>query len=192
MIKYPSGNKSKSYVPQQQSYGKRGMSLEHELNETNDYYLQLDRAVIFKKPTPVQIVNVDYPNRASAKIVEAYFKTPSTTDYNGVYRGRAIDFEAKECSSKTSFPLSSIHSHQLLHLKRVCHHGAIGFVIIRFTKLGETFLVDALALLQQANGPKKSIPYLWFKDNAWLIPNTLYPSVDYLKIIDKIYFQEEL
>ncbi|MFR1297399.1 MAG: Holliday junction resolvase RecU [Coprobacillus cateniformis] len=39
-----------------------------------------------KSQLPVQIVKVDYPRRESAKIVEAYYKTPSTTDYNGLYR----------------------------------------------------------------------------------------------------------
>ena len=40
-------------------------------------------AVIHKKPTPIQIVRVDYPQRSRAKIVEAYFRQASTTDYSG-------------------------------------------------------------------------------------------------------------
>ena len=82
----------------------RGMSLEEDINDSNAYYRACDRALIHKKPTPIQVVKVDYPARCAAKITEAYYKTPSTTDYNGVYRGKAIDFEAKETKSKTSFP----------------------------------------------------------------------------------------
>lgn len=50
-------------------------------------------------------------------INEAYFRTPSTTDYNGVYQGYYIDFEAKETKNKTSFPLNNIHDHQVEHMK---------------------------------------------------------------------------
>ena len=50
-------------------------------------------------------------------INEAYFRTPSTTDYNGVYNGYYIDFEAKETKNKTSFPLNNIHAHQVEHMK---------------------------------------------------------------------------
>ena len=94
-----------------QSYGNRGMTLEEDINETNAFYCATGRGLIHKKPTPVQIVNVHYPKRSAAVITEAYFKQPSTTDYNGVYKGRHIDFEAKETRNKTSFPLSNIHEH---------------------------------------------------------------------------------
>ncbi|HAJ54544.1 MAG TPA: Holliday junction resolvase RecU, partial [Lactobacillus sp.] len=53
---------------------------EEELNLSNQYYRSVDKAVVYKKPTPVQIVKVDYPKRSQAVIREAYFKTPSTTD----------------------------------------------------------------------------------------------------------------
>ena len=62
-------------------------------------------------------MNVHYPKRSKAVINEAYFRTPSTTDYNGVYNGYYIDFEAKETKNKTSFPLNNIHSHQVEHMK---------------------------------------------------------------------------
>ncbi|MEJ7299167.1 Holliday junction resolvase RecU, partial [Staphylococcus caprae] len=63
-------------------YGGRGMSLEKDIEHSNAYYLKSGIAVIHKKPTPVQIVNVHYPKRSKAVINEAYFRTPSTTDYN--------------------------------------------------------------------------------------------------------------
>lgn len=106
------------------------MTLEDDLNETNKYYLTNQIAVIHKKPTPVQIVNVHYPKRSAAVIKEAYFKQSSTTDYNGIYKGRYIDFEAKETKNKTSFPLQNFHDHQIEHMKQVKAQDGICFVII--------------------------------------------------------------
>ena len=52
------------------------MSFESAINATNDYYLSRGLAVIHKKPTPVQIVKVDYPKRFTSKDCEAYFRQP--------------------------------------------------------------------------------------------------------------------
>ena len=100
-------------------FANRGMSFESAINATNDYYLSRGLAVIHKKPTPVQIVKVDYPKRSRAKIVEAYFRQASTTDYSGVYKGYYIDFEAKETRQKTSMPMKNFHAHQIEHMSQV-------------------------------------------------------------------------
>ena len=47
---------SKKYF-KQSNYANRGMILENDLNETNKYYLQNNIAVIYKKPTPIKVVN---------------------------------------------------------------------------------------------------------------------------------------
>ena len=125
----------------------RGMSLEKDINDTNEYYLETNRACIHKKPTAIQVVKVDYPNRAHAKISEAYYKVPSTTDYNGVYRGKAIDFEAKQTKNKGGFPFQLIHPHQIEHMKKVIYHGGISFVILRFTSYEETYLIDGQVMI---------------------------------------------
>ena len=106
----------KSPYPTATLYGNRGMTLEEEINESNQYYLKQGIAVIHKKPIPIQIVNVDYPKRSAAVIKEAYFKQPSTTDYNGVYKGHYLDFEAKETKNLTAFPLANFHAQ--IHQKR--------------------------------------------------------------------------
>ncbi len=184
MVKYPNGIK-RAIVSNKQSTINRGMNLEDDINLSNKYYLDYNIANIHKKPTPIQIVKVDYPKRSSAKIIEAYFKVASTTDYNGIYKGRYLDFEAKETNLKTTFPFSSIHQHQIAHLKNVIHHGAIAFFIIRFNYYNETYLVDASKVIELYDDINcKSIKYSWLQVNGFLIPYSLTPPVNYLKYLD--------
>ena len=189
MVNYPKGIKKTATV-HKNSTSNRGMDLENEINKTNLYYLDNDIAVVYKKPTPITIVKVDYPKRSAAKVTEAYFQVPSTTDYNGLYKGQYIDFEAKECASKTSFPLSSIHKHQLEHLKRIIKNGGIAFLIIRFTIYNETYFIKAdrfLAFIE--NSTRKSVPYSWFQENGSLISGTYVKPVDYIEIVKKEFFR---
>lgn len=192
-MKYPNGKKFiPQTIPTMISTTQRGMNLEKELNDSNTYYKEINRALIYKKPTPVQIVRVDYPSRNKARIVEAYYTTPSTTDYNGIYRGRAIDFEAKETQSKTSFPFKSIHPHQINHLKAVLQHGGIGFVIIRFCAYDETYLIDAQYFITKYEDTKRrSLPYSDIQKNGHLITQAYLPRLNYLNIVDQLYFEEE-
>lgn len=173
------------------THSNRGMSLENEINLSNQFYLNNHIAVIHKKPTPIQIVNVDYPKRAAAKITEAYFKQPSTTDYNGVFKGKYIDFDAKETKNKTSFPLHNIHEHQINHLKECINAGGVGFFIIRFTsnKNKETYVVPAKYIFKywdnQLNG-SKSIKKDFLMNNGYLIPQKLNPVLPYLSAVDQM------
>ena len=190
MVNYPNGKKG-GWTAAATSAGRRGMNLESDINRTNIFYLDRDQAVIHKKPTPVQIVKVDYPQRSAAKITEAYFKLPSTTDYNGIYRGRYIDFEAKECSLKTSFPFKMLHPHQIRHLDAVLRHGAIAFLIVRFTEYDETYFIPARNMIDFYNtADRHSIPYKWFGKTGRIIPSSFLKPVDYLQIIDELYFTE--
>ena len=171
------------------TYANRGMTLEADLKASNDYYLVNDIAVIYKKPTPITISKVNYPSRVEAVIKEGYFKTPSTTDYNGIYKGKYVDFEAKETKLKTSFPLNNIHPHQVEHLKRIYKHGGIGFLIVRFTMINKTFLLPIETLLDFLNKYSlKSIPLSYFEKNGYIINDKYNPRVDYLEILDKVYF----
>lgn len=167
----------------------RGMSLEKDINDTNEYYLETNRACIHKKPTPIQVVKVDYPNRAHAKISEAYYKVPSTTDYNGVYRGKAIDFEAKQTKNKGGFPFQLIHPHQIEHMKKVIYHGGISFVILRFTSYDETYLIDGQVMIDAYESVElKSLSYKKAKEVGILIQEGYIPRLKYLDAVDKMYF----
>lgn len=196
MVNYPNMKKKhtipdEKITPPKHYTAHRGMSLEEDISLSNQYYLTNDRAVIYKKPTPIQIVKVDYPRRESAKIVEAYYKIPSTTDYNGIYRGKYIDFEAKETRAKT-FPFSNIYKHQIEHLQRIIEHGGIAFVMIAFTTLDEVFLIDANHIINEYyHSQRKSMTYETIRSLGHLIPQGFMPRLDYLKVIDEVYFKED-
>lgn len=191
-IKYPNGTKHAQMGLTSDYHSGRGMRLENDLNDSNAYYRAVDRALIYKKPTPIQVVRVDYPSRNRAKIVEAYYRTPSTTDYNGVYRGRYIDFEAKETQNKKNFPLFMVHPHQIKHLKKVHIHGGIGFFLIRFTAYDCTYLVDSEILIHEIETmDRRSIPYTWFEQYGHPVHEGYQPRLDYLSIVDALYFKEE-
>ena len=192
-MNYPSGikktasSRKQTTIDSNLSHKNRGMTLEAELNESNEYYRDTNQAFIYKKPTPIKIVKVDYPSRDKTVIKEAYFATPSTTDYNGIYKGYYIDFEAKETKSKTSFALENIHPHQIQHLMKINEHGGIAFLIVRFTTLNETYLLMAEDFLDYINHTnKKSIPINIFREKAYQIKDGYQPRIHYLKIIDNL------
>ena len=173
-------NKNKS------NYANRGLNLENDINLANEYYKINDIAYIYKKPTPIKLVKVDYK---LAKITEGYFDTPSTTDYNGIYKGKYIDFEAKETNSKTSFSMSNIHPHQIKHLINVSRHGAISFLIVRFNKLSLTYFLSTKDLeFFIKNYERKSIPLSFFNKYGKIIKMKYQPRLDYIEIINNLYF----
>ncbi|AYM03324.1 Holliday junction resolvase RecU [Levilactobacillus yiduensis] len=197
-IRYPNGNAYQApatptgpkFPSTYTNYGKRGMTLEEELNESNTYYEVTGQAVVHKKPTPIKIVKVDYPKRSAAVIKEAYFSTASTTDYNGVYQGHYLDFDAKETRNKSAFPLKNFHQHQIDHMRACSAQGGICFAIIKFVTRQEVFLYRATDLYafwdaQQAGG-RKSIPYADIAAKGILITAELQLPIPYLKAVDQL------
>lgn len=200
MIKYPNGTKYQPALEKKRvskkskedlsiSASNRGMDLESDINLSNEWYRDQDIAVITKRPTPINIVKVDYSR--GARITDAYFEKQSTTDYNGVYKGRYIDFEAKNTKSKTSFPLSNIEQHQIDHLKRVIRHGGIAFFIIQFQSRQEVYLLDAKFVIELwEKGERKSIPYEIFLQDGILIKQGYSPRLYYIDAIEQKYFKK--
>ena len=184
MFNYP--NKKSNFI-QKTKYSNRGMELEEDINFANKYYLNNDIAVIHKKPIPIQIVEVNYPNRSSAMITKAFYKTPSTTDYNGLWNGKYIDFEAKETNSATSFSLNNIHEHQIEHMQKILNHGGITFIIVRFKKIDKTFILPFKKFIffynRAQNGGRKSIKLSEFEETALELSFNYKIRLDYITII---------
>lgn len=192
MIKYPNGM-TKTTITNNSSKKKDarkshlGVDFEDLINESNHYYLSKNIASIYKKPTPIQIVKVEYPSRNKARITEAYYRMPSTTDYNGIYKGKYIDFEAKSCHFN-SFPFKNIYVHQIKHLETVQVMGGISFLIIEFSIHQEVFLLPTTDLVSLYNeslvGGRKSIPYEYFKEKAYQLKLGFNPRINYLDVVD--------
>ncbi|RUL55507.1 MULTISPECIES: Holliday junction resolvase RecU [Lysinibacillus] len=208
VIRYPNGKqfksnsnemteKKKRIIKKEKdiSFSNRGKTLEDEINDTNIYYLNQQIAIIHKKPVPVQIVKVEYPSRSAAVIREAYFRTPSTTDYNGVWNGYYIDFEAKETENRTSFPLKNVHQHQVTHMQQVTNQKGIAFTIVRFSSLDRYFVVPFNILYEawttMENGGRKSIPLNVFETKTFEIKPGYNPKIDYLSVMTNLIVNEE-
>lgn len=185
-MNYPSGIKkeAKEIIKIKRNYSNLGMNLENDINSTNEYYIDKERAYIYKKPTPIKLVKVDYQK---GEIKEAYFEKPSTTDYNGIYRGKYIDFEAKETINEKGFPLVNIHKHQIKHIRNIYKESGICFLIVRFTRYNDTYVLMAKEFLDYIDNHKKRIiPIEYFKEYGYKINDKFIPRVDYLEIIDKL------
>lgn len=168
------------------SYGNRGMELESLINIANEAYIDNDIAIIYKKPTPIGVVKCDYNK---GKITEAYYKSPSTLDYNGIYKGYYIEFDAKN-TNKSYLPLSNIADHQLKHISRILKHGGIIFLLIMINN--ECYILSGKKLFDFINNnERKSIPYSYIKEEGIQVNYNYLKGVDYIKGLDTLIKENE-
>lgn len=178
---YP--NNIKKTYKKEISYKNRGMNLEYLIEKANSYYRDNDLAYIYKKPTPIRVVNVEYTGKGK-RITDAFYETPSTLDFNGIYKGHYIEFDAKETNNKTAFPIKNVHEHQIKHIQNVYNHKGIVFLIIMMNN--KYFLLEGSTFLDfLKNEERKSITYEFLKNNAYEIDLSL-KGLDYLSIVDKL------
>ncbi|MED4581847.1 Holliday junction resolvase RecU [Brevibacillus choshinensis] len=167
------------------SQANRGQAFEDILNFTNVQYERAGIALINKRPTPIKATKTK-----GSRVLAGYFEEKSTVDYDGVYHGRAIYFEAKSTRETTRFDLANISNHQIEHLEKAERNGAICFFLIEFAKTHEVYFLPLATmrhyLLHAANGGRKSIP----KDEFDVYGHAVEPSrrvaLDYLLQVDKL------
>lgn len=165
------------------------MFLENIINDTNTYYNSIDKCLIFKKPTPIKVLNVTYPSNKSHLIDKAVYSSISTLDYNGIYKEKYIEFDAKECHSKTSFPLENVKPHQIEHIRKVIKQKGIVFLIIYMNN--EFYLLPGEKLIEFIdNSERKSIKYETIKELSIKIKESYTPRLKYLDAVDSVYFKE--
>lgn len=83
--------------------GKRGAELENAINYTNQVYTQRGMAVVNKRPTPIKVTK-----SKGTRVLSGFFEEKSTVDYDGVYKGHSLCFEAKSTAEHLRFPLDNI------------------------------------------------------------------------------------
>ncbi|MGQ7871482.1 Holliday junction resolvase RecU [Bacillus sp. 1A] len=165
--------------------GNRGMAFEKLINLSNEMYQRGGVALINKRPTPVKVLK-----SAGGRVLNGFYEAKSTVDYDGVYKGRAVAFEAKSTQSLTRFDLSNIAQHQLDYLEKAEKMGAVCFFLIEFSKDQTVFLVPAsvvqsyVRMSHQPNG-KKSISRADFDVYRYLVEQSERAPVDYLQYIDE-------
>lgn len=178
------------YNSSKSTYANRGMILESDINITNEYYKNENIALIKKKPTPIKVVKTTYDR---SKITEAFFEKPSTLDYNGIYKEKYIEFDAKETQSKTSFSLNNIHKHQLDYIRKLILLNGITFLIIRFISLNKTYILMGKDLIYFIdNNTRKSIPISYFNEKGYELNLKYNPRLDYLQVIDKVLNEKKI
>lgn len=170
------------------SYANRGMGFENMIDVTNEMYCNQELAVINKRPTPVKVTK-----SYNGKVLAGYFERSSTVDYDGVYDGRAIMFEAKSVQQLTRFDLSNLHDHQYDYLNKCHKAGAITSILIDFKKQMKIYLLPFETLrsyVERAkNGGRKSIPLEDFDIYGYEVESGRVP-VDYLAAVNKIWFSQ--
>lgn len=130
--------------------------MEKLLDQTHLEYRAKGIADIRKVPTPVKILGYN------KGMVKGYTQSGEWVDYLGICNGRALIFDAKQTNERTRFPLDNVADHQYNILESWHHKGAHAFLIVRFDKLDQTYLLPFELLREAWEGYKgdgrKSIP----------------------------------
>lgn len=178
-MNYP-GNIKKTYH-KIVNYGNRGMELEELINKTNEKLIEDNIAIIYKKPTPIAVVKYDYNSK---RITDAYYQTQSTLDYNGIYKGYYIEFDAKN-TNQNNLPLSNIADHQIKHIKSILNHKGIVFLMIMISS--EIFVLDGSYVIDFINNnQRKSIPYEYIKNNGIKVDYNYLKGINYIPAIEEL------
>lgn len=164
-------------------YGKRGQAFENLIDYTNQVYKNKGIALINKRPTPMKIIG-----QTRGKQHLCVFDKKSTVDYDGIYRGKPIVFEAKSTGLKR-VPLDIIADHQIEYLDQADNQGAISFLIVEIRPMQDVYIVSN-AMLQKyvkdaQNGGRKSISIDDLEIYAELVEQGGGVPLNYLSVVDK-------
>ena len=187
------GYTRKRSYKQRPKAGKRnsnlGKELEGFIEAANEMYFVRGQAVIQKQHIEIVIQQMQPNGKGQVKITEGYIKEQGAPDYMGIVNGRGICFDAKETTSNTSFPIKQVKDSQVDYLRRYKDSGGFSFLIVRFVKKGETYILpidDFVKWWKDSKGEgRKSIPYEYFFMECEMIPVAGVSPCDYLPVLRK-------
>ncbi|PIC59082.1 Holliday junction resolvase RecU [Sporosarcina sp. P12(2017)] len=163
------------------THANRGMQLEKLIDATNKIYRTTGFADVKKVPTPVRITS-NNGGRINGMVVKG-----DLVDFVGVCQGRAVIFDAKQTSTRTSFSLSNVADHQYETLMSWWKQGAHTFILLYFSERGEHYMLDmpTLSTYWQGaqEGGRKSIPYDVIASQCELLQASEGYPLHYLKVL---------
>lgn len=161
-------------------HGNRGKKLEILIDMTNTLLRNKKVADVRKIPTPIKI------SKVTGNRVIGHLDTTKWVDYSGVYRGKALIFDAKETTTK-NFPLSNLKEHQYELLKSWNMCGAYAFLIVAFWHGANEpeayvlpFPILAEAWKKMSKGGRKSIPIKDFQEKCIRVKSGNGYPIDYI------------
>ncbi len=165
-------------------HANRGKYLEDWVEQTNQVYMNKNMAVITKIPTPWKVLRSRSRYTNQYKINSAFPEKKSTVDFGGTASTQSICFDVKATTTKTSFPLTNIHKHQIEYLEKVAEQGGKAFLLIHFKDSKRTWVLWVDQLIKFiAENVRKSIPLEWFEANCEEVTKGEGVILDYLPII---------
>jgi recombination protein U len=162
----------------------RGRALEELIILANQQYRAQGIAVIHKVPTAW------LPIRDNAgRIVSAKVEEKAAVDFLGVYRGRPIGFDAKQCSGDR-IRWDRVEPHQALFLQEWEKSGGIGFIFVgfnfeRFYVVPWQFWQERMQLWHKKEG-LASITATDMKPE-WETKNSKEIALNYLETVDNLW-----
>lgn len=162
-----------------------GLAFEERIKVSCEVYRKRGMALIHKIPTPW---SVSY-DKAYKKVLSAYPQDKSSVDFEGIWQGKSIAFEAKSTTQSKRFDLRKVQDHQMEYLTIHQQQGGISFFLVEFSKLGEVYFISYKNMKSwmkaSENGGRKSIPYNWIQTNCEIImPGRV--TLDFLKVLERL------
>jgi len=169
--------------------GHRGDLTEEIINNTNEYLLRHNLALINKIPTPVKVLK-----REGGKITDGFFEEKGLLDYIGICQGLPIAFDAKETRQK-SLPLSNIAEHQYEYIENFIKQGGYAFIICHYKTLKKFYLIPGEIVLdyyyKSLTGGRKSIPEKELEEEYRVKFDKWTGILNYLPQLNHYYNQKE-